>query len=220
MVSQKNVLRGILIASIVLSGCVHHHKNITSELTSEINPSRNQKVMFINVDRYVNLEVIDFGGKGRGLILLSGLSDTAHRFSHFAQKLAKKFHVYGITRRGSGKSNSPDPAPENYGSDRLGGDVIAVIEALHLEKPIIVGHSFGGSEFELNQHTSCRKSCRTGIFRCTWSSCFLRRGKSRYMDGADRGEEKYRTSSAAASTGGLCRASSRRCAAKGTTNPR
>ena len=146
MISQMNVLRAILISSIFLSGCVHHHKSIASELTSEIKPTRNQKAMSIQVEPGVNLEVIDFGGEGRGLILLPGLNDTAHRLAHFADKLAKKFHVYGITRRGFGKSSSPDPTSENYSSDRLGDDVVAVIDALHLEKPIIVGHSFGGSE--------------------------------------------------------------------------
>lgn len=146
MMTQMNVLRAILLASIFLSGCVHHNRSIASELASEITPSLNQKVISISVEPSVNLEVIDFGGEGRDLVLLSGLSDTAHRFTPFAGKLAKKFHVYGITRRGFGNSSSPAPTPENYGSDRLGDDVLAVVDALHLEKPIIVGHSIGGSE--------------------------------------------------------------------------
>ena len=141
-----NMLRAIFIASIFLSGCMHHQFIADVQTNERSRDSRNQKVMSINVDRGVNVEVIDFGGEGRGLILLSGLSDTAHRFSRFAEKLTKKFHVYGITRRGFGKSSSPAPTPENYGSDRLGDDVLAVIDALHLEKPIVAGHSIGGDE--------------------------------------------------------------------------
>ena len=146
MMIRMNILKAIVIACIFLNGCVHHKPTVGMQ-TSEKSPnSRNQKVMSINVERGVNVEVIDFGGVGPDLILLSGLGDTAHRFSHFAEKLTKTFHVYGITRRGFGTSSSPDPSPENYGSDRLGNDVLAVIDALHLDKPIVAGHSIAGSE--------------------------------------------------------------------------
>jgi pimeloyl-ACP methyl ester carboxylesterase len=51
--------------------------------------------------------------------------------------------VYGITRRGYGASSAP---AGGYGADRLGDDVIAVLDALKLEKPVLVGHSIGGEE--------------------------------------------------------------------------
>jgi pimeloyl-ACP methyl ester carboxylesterase len=34
----------------------------------------------------------------------------------------------------------------NYRADRLGDDVLAVIEALKLDRPILVGHSVAGEE--------------------------------------------------------------------------
>lgn len=146
MMMQTNLLRAIVLASIFLYGCASHRPIIGTQ-TSEKSPNNtNQKVMSINVDRDVNVEVIDFGGEGRGFILLTGLNDTAHRFSQFAEKLAKTFHVYGVTRRGFGASSSPDPTAENYAADRLGDDVLAVIDSLHLEKPIVAGHSIAGSE--------------------------------------------------------------------------
>jgi pimeloyl-ACP methyl ester carboxylesterase len=64
-------------------------------------------------------------------------------FDDFAPKLASSFHVYGITRRGYGKSGF---SLENYGADRLGDDVLAVLDALKLDKPVLVGHSLGGEE--------------------------------------------------------------------------
>src|SRR5260370_3615933 len=98
---------------------------------------------FVTGDKNVRLEVLDWGGSGRPLVLLAGGGDTAHVFDDFAPKLTPTFHVYGITRRGFGQSGF---SPEGYGADRLGDDVIAVLDALKLEKPVLVGHSLGGEE--------------------------------------------------------------------------
>ena len=103
-------------------------------------------VQMISVAPDVKLEVLDWGGTGRSLILLAGLGDTAHIFDKFAPKLAATYHVYGITRRGFGKSGKPAPVTENYNSARLGDDVLAVIAALHLDHPIVAGHSLAGEE--------------------------------------------------------------------------
>jgi len=76
-------------------------------------------VQFINVDHLVKLEVLDWGGSGRPLVLLSGLGNTAHIFDQFAPKLTATYHVYGITRRGFGESSHPR---SGYMADRLGDD--------------------------------------------------------------------------------------------------
>ena len=98
---------------------------------------------FVTVDKDVRLEVLDWGGSGRPIILLAGGGNTAHEFDDFAPKLTAHHHVYGITRRGfgaSGYSATDDPA------DRLGDDVVTVIGTLNLKKPILVGHSIAGVE--------------------------------------------------------------------------
>jgi non-heme chloroperoxidase len=51
--------------------------------------------------------------------------------------------VYGITRRGFGASTY---SPLETGSDRLGEDVLSVIRAFKLNKPVLVGHSIAGAE--------------------------------------------------------------------------
>lgn len=104
------------------------------------------KIHFLEVDNNVRLEVVDWGGSGRPLILLAGGNNNAHEFDKFAPKLTSAYHVYGISRRGSGASSAPPPTRENYDADRLGDDVLAVITALNLEKPILVGHSLAGEE--------------------------------------------------------------------------
>jgi pimeloyl-ACP methyl ester carboxylesterase len=117
----------------------------TKETAWKIDPSPHT-VQMIPVDKDVKLEVLDWGGTGRPLVLLTGLGDNAHVFDKFAPKLAETYHVYGITRRGFGASSVPMPVPANYSASRLGDDVLAVIDALHLTRPVVAGHSVAGEE--------------------------------------------------------------------------
>jgi non-heme chloroperoxidase len=108
-------------------------------------------VQSVPVDENGRLEVLDWGGSGRPVVLLAGGGNTAHVFDEFAPKLTANHHVYGITRRGfgaSGFSATDDPA------DRLGDDVVAVIDALKLNRPVLVGHSIAGAELSsiANRH--------------------------------------------------------------------
>ena len=104
------------------------------------------KSTFITVDKNVKMEVIDWGGSGRPLVLLAGLGNDAHVFDKFAPRLTATCHVYGITRRGFGASSAPTPANGNYSADRLGDDVLAVADSLKLNRPVLVGHSIAGEE--------------------------------------------------------------------------
>ena len=98
---------------------------------------------FATIDKDVRLEVLDWGGSGRPIVLLAGGGDTAHVYDDFAPKLSTHYHVYGITRRGFGASGY---SATDHPAKRLGDDVLAVIDALNLKRPILVGHSIGGAE--------------------------------------------------------------------------
>jgi non-heme chloroperoxidase len=104
------------------------------------------KVQLVTVEEGVRLEVLDWGGTGRPLIFLSGNGDTAHSFDSFAPKFTGQSHVYGITRKGFGASSKPAPANGNYSADQLGDDILAVMRALGIERPVLVGHSMAGEE--------------------------------------------------------------------------
>jgi len=104
------------------------------------------KVQFVTVAEGVQLEVLDWGGQGRPLIFLSGNGDTAHAFDNFAPKFTGQNHVYGITRKGFGASSKPAPANGNYSADGLGDDILAVMQVLRIERPVLVGHSLAGEE--------------------------------------------------------------------------
>ena len=101
------------------------------------------KTQFVEVQPDVKLEVLDWGGTGRNLVLLAGLGNTAHVFDSLGPKLAAHYHVIGITRRGFGQSSAPQTG---YDPRRLGDDVVVVLEALHIADPVLVGHSIAGEE--------------------------------------------------------------------------
>jgi non-heme chloroperoxidase len=98
----------------------------------------------IEVEPGVKIEVLDYGGRGRGIVLVPGYGRTAHDFDTFGPAVAAAgFHSYAISRRGFGGSSRP---PTGYSADRLADDVLAVMDSLHIATPILAGHSLGGEE--------------------------------------------------------------------------
>jgi pimeloyl-ACP methyl ester carboxylesterase len=118
--------------------------NICAQPVAWQDPS-NHHVQFVDVESNVKLEVLDWGGSGRPVALLAGYQ-TAHIYDDFAPKLAESFHVYGITRRGYGASSRP---AEGYSAQRSADDVLAVLDSLKLEKPVLAGHSWGGQDLTI-----------------------------------------------------------------------
>jgi len=100
-------------------------------------------IRFVTVDAGVKLEVLDWGGSGRPVLLLAGNGNTGHVFDALAGKLAATYHVYGLTRRGFGASSKP---PSGYEADRLADDVLRAMDLLRLKKPVLIGHSIAGGE--------------------------------------------------------------------------
>ena len=120
-------------------------EHATAKTAHVIDPSPH-KVRFVTVAPDVKLEVLDWGGSGPPLVFLSGLGGTGHSFDGFAEKFTGKHHVYAITRRGYGVSSWPLPTDANYDADRLGDDVLAVLDALRIDRPVLAGHSIAGQE--------------------------------------------------------------------------
>jgi pimeloyl-ACP methyl ester carboxylesterase len=101
---------------------------------------------FVTVDDGVRLEVLDWSGSGPALVLLAGLGATAHYYDDFAPALTTRYRVVGVTRRGHRGSSAP---PGGYGFERLAEDVLRVIDAMGLNNPVVIGHSFAGEEMHV-----------------------------------------------------------------------
>ncbi|MGD9509726.1 MAG: alpha/beta hydrolase [Geminicoccaceae bacterium] len=101
------------------------------------------KARFVQVAPGVELEVLDWGGKGKAMVLLTGLGDNAHVYDNFAFQFTDHFRVIGITRRGFRPSSQPR---QGYDVPTRAADDIAVLDALGIDKAVFVGHSLAGSE--------------------------------------------------------------------------
>jgi len=135
-----------IISPLLLMSVLLLPLNIPAQETAPWHDPSPHAIQFVTADKDLKLEVLDWGGSGRPLVFLAGLGNTAHVFDDFAPKLTPEHHVYGITRRGFGASSAPAPDTANYSADRLGDDVLAVLDALKLDHPVLVGHSIAGEE--------------------------------------------------------------------------
>lgn len=128
----------VLLGGVLLVG----NDACTHSPASWHDPSHHQ-VQFVTVEDKVKLEVLDWGGSGRPIVLLAGSGNTAHVYDDFAEKLAGPYHVYGITRRGFGASTHAD---FGYSDQRLADDIVQVLHSLRIVAPVLVGHSMAGAE--------------------------------------------------------------------------
>ncbi len=83
----------------------------------------------------------DWGGSGQPIILLHGLASNCHWWDLVAPILAGEFRVVALDQRGHGKSDKPEGG---YDFATVAGDLEGFRKALALDRPIIVGHSWGG----------------------------------------------------------------------------
>ncbi len=101
------------------------------------------RVTSVTVADGVDLEVLDWGGSGRDVVLLAGSGNSAHVFDDLAPKLVGCCHVYGVTRRGHGSSSRP---PSGYDEQQMANDLLRVLATLKVERPVLIGHSAAGGE--------------------------------------------------------------------------
>ena len=90
------------------------------------------KTQFVTVQPDVKLEVLDWGGTGRTLVLLAGGGSTAHVFDSLGPKLAAHYHVIGITRRGSGQSRRLKRVMTQGGSEMMSSPFLTPCTSLIL----------------------------------------------------------------------------------------
>ena len=92
---------------------------------------------FVNVDG-IRMHYLDWGGDGDVLLFLAGMGCSVHIFDEFAPRFTDKFRVLAMDRRGHGDSDYPE---SGYDQDSLTEDLRQFLDALKIDKAILVGHS-------------------------------------------------------------------------------
>lgn len=80
------------------------------------------------------------GGTGRDMVLVHGITESRAMWDPVIPFFVTKWHVTAVDVRGHGESDRRAP----YDPLTLAGDLAAVVSALGLEEPLVVGHSMGG----------------------------------------------------------------------------
>jgi len=95
----------------------------------------------------VRLHYLDWGGTGETLLFLTPLGgDLDEQFGAIAPQFTDRFRVVGLTRRGHGKSETPQAG---YDTPTLVRDIIGFLDALRSRRAHLAGHSIAGAEMTL-----------------------------------------------------------------------
>lgn len=90
----------------------------------------------------VRLHYTRTGGPGKALVLAHGVTDDGLCWTPVARALEGERDVIMVDARGHGLSSAPE---RGYDPLTQGRDLAAVIEALGLHKPAVLGHSMGAA---------------------------------------------------------------------------
>jgi non-heme chloroperoxidase len=87
-------------------------------------------------------ELVEQGRRGgTPLLLLHGITDTWRSFEPVLPFLPEDWYVVSLSQRGHGGSDEA----ASYRTREFAADAAAVMEALGMERPIVVGHSMGAA---------------------------------------------------------------------------
>jgi len=91
----------------------------------------------------LSLHARDWGGTGQPVVLLHGLASNARIWDGVASRLAGAgLRVVALDLRGHGAADQPS---SGYDFASLVGDLDAALTGLGLERPVLVGHSWGAN---------------------------------------------------------------------------
>ncbi len=96
---------------------------------------------FINANG-LKFHLIDWGGRGAWIVLLHGLASQAHIWDLVAPHLVDSFRLVALDQRGHGLTDKPD---SGYDFASITNDLDQVLNALQVDRAVLVGHSWGGN---------------------------------------------------------------------------
>jgi N-formylmaleamate deformylase len=89
----------------------------------------------------IGIHYLRTGGAKPPVVLLHGLMGSGACWTPLARALEGEFDVVMPDARGHGGSSAPH---QGYRYDDLASDVVGLIRALELSRPVLLGHSMGG----------------------------------------------------------------------------
>ena len=101
-------------------------------------------------------------GGGIDVILLHGWGQNKEMMSQIFEHLKDRFHVFSLDFPGFGESDLP---PEAWGVGEYEAFLEAFIAACGIEKPVLIGHSFGcrvAIRYAADHPGNVRRMCLTG----------------------------------------------------------
>lgn len=88
------------------------------------------------------LRVVERGERGGpAVVLLHGFTDSWRSFERVLPHLPLSLRVVAVTQRGHGDASRPAA----YGLPDFSGDVLALLDALEIDRAVLVGHSLGSA---------------------------------------------------------------------------
>lgn len=100
---------------------------------------------FHETDDGLRIHARDYAGPAAAatVVCLHGLSRNAADFEALAEHLRGRYRVLVVEQRGRGRSDR-DPDPSRYEVGRYVQDTLGLLDALAIDKPVLVGTSMGG----------------------------------------------------------------------------
>lgn len=99
---------------------------------------RDELVRIGDLDIHVRI----WSDRGHPIFLVHGLASSARTWDLLAPLLADDHLVIAVDQRGHGESAKPD---DGYDLRTAVADLRGVLEALKMDRPVLVGHSWGGN---------------------------------------------------------------------------
>lgn len=84
--------------------------------------------------------LLHYPGDGPQMLLIPGITSPAITWGFVAERLAERFDLHVLDVRGRGLSEAGDL---DYSLDAMADDVLALVQAIGLTKPLLLGHSMG-----------------------------------------------------------------------------
>lgn len=139
MTKGKKILLGIVIAfAVIYAGLV-----IWAYLPMETVPA---KELAGSSDKFINIKGLEVRyvsqGEGESIVLVHGMGCSVYSWRKLIPLLSDEYKVYAFDLPGFGLTDKP--ADYNYALESQGNFVIDFLDAVGIDKAIIVGHSMGG----------------------------------------------------------------------------